>query len=302
MQEIDRLGWAEGTCFSSYGVNIGIRASQSGAMERLVPFLPPRWEAIESGRKLDVLYSWVVGGERRPNLRTFEVLYANALRIARTMRPNELFEEFQRDLRMKLARLSRRFVFIHAGVVGWRGRAILLPARAGRGKSTLVEALVRAGAEYFCDEFAVLDRSGRVHPFAKPISVHRSAPSKSELLSVEAIGGRTAEQPARVGMIVVTRYQPGARSRFREASPGQGVLDLIRNAFAARSSPSQVLRASRNACADAILLRGPRGEAQQVVEPLLRILDGWQDLQKKSRTTGDPYGVPERFAMASQGY
>ncbi|HXW89544.1 MAG TPA: hypothetical protein VEK33_03275 [Terriglobales bacterium] len=200
---------------------------------------------------------------------------------------------------MKLAVLSRGFVFIHAGAVGWRGRAILLPARSGRGKSTLVEALVRAGAEYFSDEFAVLDRNGRVHPFLNPISVQRPGSFKNESLSVEAIGGRTAEQPAKVGMIVVTRYQMGARSHFREASPGQGVLDLIRNAFAARWAPAQVLRASRNACAGAILLRGPRGEAHPVVEPLLEILDGWLDLHKKSRTTGDPDGVPEKFAMAS---
>ena len=301
MQKINRLGWAEGTWFSSYGVNIGIRASQCGAIERLVPFLPPRWESIEFPRRLDMLYSWVVGGERNPNMRTFDVLYANAERLARTLRPSQLFEELARDLRMKLAVLSRRFVFIHAGVVGWQGRAILLPARAGGGKSTLVEALVRAGAEYFSDEFAVLDRSGRVHPFAKPISVHRSAPSKGESLSVEAIGGRTAEHPARVGIILVTRYQMGARLRFREVSPGQGVLDLIRNAYAARLAPSQVLRAARNACTGAILLRGLRGEAQQVVEPLLRMLDGWPDLHKNSHVKGDLCGVPEKFAMASQG-
>jgi len=302
MQKINRLGWAEGTCFSSYGVNIGIRASQSGAIERLVPFLPPRWEAIGSRRRLDILYSWVVGGKRKPNMRTFNVLYANAERVARTLRPNQMLEELQRDLRMKLVVLSRHFVFIHAGVVGWRGRALLLPARAGGGKSTLVEALVRAGAEYFSDEFAVLDKSGRVHPFAKPISVHRSSPTKNESLSVEAIGGRTAKQPARVGIILVTRYQMGARSRFREVSPGQGVLHLIRNAYAARSAPWQVLRASRNACTGAILLRGLRGEAQQVVEPLLRILDGWPDLHKKSHKEGDLCDVPEKFAMASQGY
>ena len=161
---------------------------------------------------------------------------------------------------------------------------------------------MRAGAEYFSDEFAVLDRSGRVHPFAKPISLHRSAPSKNESLTVEAIGGRTAEKRARVGMILATRYQRGARSRFREVSPGQGVLELMRNAYAARSAPSQVLRASRNACTGAILLRGLRGEAQQVVELLARVLDEWPDLHQKSHREGDLCGIPEKFAMASQGY
>ena len=32
-------------------------------------------------------------------------------------------------------------------------------------------ALVRAGAEYYSDEFAPLDAGGLVHPFAKPLSI-----------------------------------------------------------------------------------------------------------------------------------
>jgi hypothetical protein len=273
MQKINRLVWAEGACFESYGVRIGIRVSQPGAIERLVPFLPPQWKTIEPPRELDALYSWVVGGDRRSNVRTFDILYRGVGRIARTLKPEELFEIFEAKLRITVALLSRRFVFIHAAAVGWRGKAVIMPGRSFTGKSTLVEALVRAGAEYFSDEYAVLDKNGRVHPFAKPISVRAPVTLKQEPLGVKDIGGTTAEHPMRVGAILATRYRERAKSRFREASPGQGMLDLVANAVAARWAPSRVLTATRKASVGAIVLRGSRGEAREAAERLLAILE-----------------------------
>jgi len=67
-----------------------------------------------------------------------------------------------------IALWARRRVFVHAGVVAWQGRAVLIPGRTLSGKSWLVRALVRAGAEYYSDEFAVLDARGRVHPYPLP--------------------------------------------------------------------------------------------------------------------------------------
>ena len=66
---------------------------------------------------------------------------------------------------MHLAERARNRIFIHAGVVGWQGRAIVIPGRSFSGKSTLVAALLQAGATYYSDEFAVLDGRGYVHPF-----------------------------------------------------------------------------------------------------------------------------------------
>jgi predicted ATPase len=38
-----------------------------------------------------------------------------------------------------------RRVFVHAGVVGWKGQAILVPGRSYSGKTTLIAALMKAG-------------------------------------------------------------------------------------------------------------------------------------------------------------
>jgi hypothetical protein len=43
---------------------------------------------------------------------------------------------------------------------------MVLPGKSFAGKTTLVAALVRAGAEYWSDEYAVLDANGDVHPYA----------------------------------------------------------------------------------------------------------------------------------------
>ena len=274
MDKIDRLGWAESTCIESYGLKVGFRTTVPGVLDQIVPYLPPKWEPIDPPRRLDLVYSWVVGHERRLGLKTFDLMYIGAKRISRTLDRKVLLDDLQFDLWLSLALLSRRFVFIHAGVVGWRGRAILIPGRTRTGKSTLVEAMVRAGAEYLSDEFALLDRNGRVHPFAKPISIRTPGTSDIELLPVESIGGSAARGPLPVGAIVATRYRDGGKSNFRIVSPAQGMMSLLFNAVAARATPSRVMRATRAASARAVVLRGVRGDATDAAARVLGIVGG----------------------------
>ena len=66
-----------------------------------------------------------------------------------------------------VATVAEHFVFVHAGVVAWQGKAILLPGKSFSGKSTLTMALVDAGATYYSDEYAVLNAQGLVHPFSR---------------------------------------------------------------------------------------------------------------------------------------
>ena len=77
------------------------------------------------------------------------------------------FQWLRQDIDNTVAQRSRQMLFVHAGVVGWRGLAIVIPGRSHAGKSTLVAELVRRGAVYYSDEFAVLDETGRVHPYRR---------------------------------------------------------------------------------------------------------------------------------------
>src|ERR1051326_6942658 len=163
MAKIDRLGWAAGISVVTYGRRIGIRVNHPDALEYVWPCLPPGWKASESP-VVDRLYSLIVGGtDQRPDGRRYNRLYVGAARIARTMDLHELYQILESDLQLHVAEMARRCLFVHAGVVGWGGRALVIPGRSFSGKSTLVAALVRAGATYYSDEYAVFDAQGRVH-------------------------------------------------------------------------------------------------------------------------------------------
>jgi hypothetical protein len=87
-----------------------------------------------------------------------------------TEREDDLLRWLHGDIDNGVAQRSRQMLFVHAGVVGWRGLAIVMPGRRPSGKSTLVEALVRRGAVYYSDAFGVLDGAGMVHSYARDMN------------------------------------------------------------------------------------------------------------------------------------
>jgi hypothetical protein len=150
MEKIDRLGWATGISFLSYGVRVGVRVNNSEIFEQLVDRFPPGWKPSRSPT-VERLYSLVIGGSStRPNVRRFNILYGNIEKLLRTLDLDEFLEAFESDLKLYVAAGARRRVFVHAGVVGWRGQAILIPGRSFSGKTALCE-LLRVGATYYSD-------------------------------------------------------------------------------------------------------------------------------------------------------
>src|SRR5713226_2163874 len=123
MQKLDRLGWAAGICFVAYGLRVGIRVNNPAVLSQVVPCLPVGWKPALSPA-VDIMYSVIVGGdEPRPGIRRFHLLYAGSARLARTMELDQVFEILESDLQLRMAELAPRRIFVHAGVVGWRGRA-----------------------------------------------------------------------------------------------------------------------------------------------------------------------------------
>ncbi|PKO51825.1 MAG: HprK-related kinase A, partial [Betaproteobacteria bacterium HGW-Betaproteobacteria-21] len=65
-----------------------------------------------------------------------------------------------------------QFVLLHAGVLESNGRALVMPAVPGSGKSTLTAALMLSGFRLLSDEFGVLrPEDGRLLPMLKPIAL-----------------------------------------------------------------------------------------------------------------------------------
>ncbi len=269
MKKIDRLGWAAGIAFVSYGLRIGIRVSSPEIMDRIEGLLPPQAKPAR-GPRVGCLYSLIVSGTKvGSNVRRFNILYADAVPLARTKNTDLVLEALERDLQLHVAERARRRVFVHAGVVGWRGRAIVIPGRTMSGKTTLVRALVRAGATYYSDEYAVLDERGRVHPYPKPMSVRENGGGRPMKIIPEALGGTTGVRPLPVGLVVATSYREGARWRPRQLSPGRAVMELFAHTVSARRDPERAFATLRSATAEAIALKGARGEAEEVAEVLL---------------------------------
>lgn len=252
-----------------YGTRVGIRASDPDALPALLDRLPPGWQA-KPMRTVDRLYSFVVGGNREGGIRRLNVLYGNAELLARSRGLDEALETFAADVQLHVAERAARRVFVHAGVVGWGGRAIVLPGRSFSGKTTLVLELVRAGATYYSDDYAVFDARGRVHPFPRQLSIRENGAHAQERHPIEALGGVAGELPLPVGLVAVTEYDARVAGwRPRRLSAGHGVLELLGHAPAARRKPEAALATFERVTGTALVLKGRRGEAKRVAASIL---------------------------------
>ncbi len=72
------------------------------------------------------------------------VLYADGRAVTAPCDAAAVIRALDHHLRFQVSVLASDLLQVHAGVVVWQDRAIVLPAPSGSGKSTLVLALVRA--------------------------------------------------------------------------------------------------------------------------------------------------------------
>jgi hypothetical protein len=79
-----------------------------------------------------------------------------------------------------LAAASVTGVVLHAAAAEGPGGAVVIPGTSGAGKTTIVAHLVAAGYGYLTDEAVVLDGSGEIAPYPKPLSL--------DLRSIESVG------------------------------------------------------------------------------------------------------------------
>ena len=287
-ENLNKLQWCDGFAVTSYGVDLGVRVSDP----TLLPMLRERLLHDAKASDADVVdryFSVILGGKvEGSRTRKYHLLYANHALLARSFKLEEVLEAFESWFRLGVAELTDRRVFVHAGVVGWQNRAILIPGKSFVGKTTLVAELVKAGATYYSDEFAVLDSQGMVHPFHKPLSLREpGGDGKQTKIEVEELGGHAGSEPLPVGLVLASEYKPGGRWRPRQLPPGQGALVLLANTVPARRSPERVLDTLRQVVAAAPVLKGKRGEATEAAR---RILDTLGDRATQTVSSASKQG------------
>lgn len=270
MQKIDRLGWADGIAFRSYGLRIGVRVSDAAALGRVIERLPPGWRPAASPI-VDHLFSLIIGGQNPGSkVQRFSLLYYDALRLARSKDLELVLKPFESELQLLVAEFARKRIFVHAGVVGWKNQAVVIPGMSLSGKTTLVSKLVEAGAKYYSDEYAVLDERGLVHPFPRPLGIRQPGEFETSRVDVAELGGMPGSKPLPVRLVISTNYRAGAKWRPRQLTLGRGVLEMLANTVSARSQTKLALATLPKAVQSAEVLKGVRGEADEVVETILK--------------------------------
>lgn len=256
--------------FLAYGVSVGIRSNAGELLDQMASRLPP--DSRETPGEAPGVWYTLVGAPVAGGPRVRYSLYEDAALLGEGWRLTRLLDELDSAVRLHVGVHAPDRLFVHAGVVAWRDRVLLLPAASRAGKTTLVQALVEAGATYYSDEYAVLDAAGRVHPYARPIS-RRQGAHRRVSLDVEAdLGGVRARQPLPVALVVHTRFKPGAAWNPIELPPGESALATFAHTLAARQRTAFAFSVISRTVLAAHSLAGDRGDACDAARAVLRQL------------------------------
>lgn len=277
MRELDRLGWATSAVFSCCGLRLGVRLNDPRAVPDINRLLPPdacsdcytagpqRPDGLEG---IDAVLSVVAQpGEPRRGIRKLGLLYSNDRLVGRFRHHADLLESFEREIDRLVSELATDRIFVHAGVVAWQGRAILIPGQSFSGKTTLVTALMRCGCTYFSDDYAVLDAAGRVHPYPRRLRLRVG--DRIEVLELDSWEERVGSGPLPVGWVVVTAYQPEASFVPLRVDPGRTTLHVLAHTIAMHHDPQRAIDAVIAATQGSIGLAGPRGDAEISAQRLI---------------------------------
>jgi hypothetical protein len=253
----------------AYGVRVEVAVEPAALAASARSVLPPGWVACED-RDIAVRFSlFPHGGGYEVTRDGIELAHGASLPVSLGV--------LDAQLRMTIATNAPAGAFVHAGVVAVDDRAIVLPGFTFAGKTTLVRALLEAGATYLSDEFAVLDEDGLVHPYAKPLSLRapdtpRSAHAQTQETMAESLGADTAQDPVAVGVIAALTYEPDTEWATQARTSAQGALLLLSHTLLGREDSERVLPIVSAAARGAVVLEGQRGEAPQAAAHLLELM------------------------------
>lgn len=259
----DPLGSAAVVGVAGWGVGATIEASDRDLLRDAVSALPPGFRVRRAIRRPDsrIVLTAAVGGAEP--------------RIDEKPHPKQrdrrrLGVAVAGHLETLAATRAPRHAFVHAGCVAFRGRAILLPGRSFAGKSTLVRALLRAGARYLSDDFVPVDARLRAHPFPRPLGVRRSPTSPARRVAAESLGARPARRPLPILLVWCARYERGRRDSGFERRRGFAALrEILAHAPGARGRPRVVIPILARIARRIPVYAGLRGDARSAAKALL---------------------------------
>jgi hypothetical protein len=251
---------------AAYGLGITLQAPEKALLERMTPALPPNW--VENDTAASELRFELVTEDRK----SYRIMLNDGLLLDDSL--ESMFGSLPSLLRQYLAAEARDVVFVHAGAVAYKGRGIVIPGKSFSGKTTLVTALVKAGAEYYSDEYAVIRPDGALLPYPKDLSLRLTDGERSQTeRSIGELGGVAGIEPVKIGLLVLTEYRASAVWEPAELSVAQGVVGMLGHTEPVQERPEMALAAITQGLSGARVLQGRRGDADTTAAALLAILD-----------------------------
>ncbi len=236
-----------------------------------LPYLPVSWSRGTPDEPIDRQYtvgrtgesSWNVSIDGDPPITLNE--------------PEGVSEYIEGDLHHWLATYTRGYLFVHAGCVSWRERAIVIPGRSHAGKTTLTRALLEAGATYYSDDYAVIDPTGAIHPFPRMLRVRPDPPGPSERVDPVINNWPVGHGPIRAAVVAALTYDAGTGWNVESLTRGMGALSLLDNTVAARERPQDALRLMSTVMVGATAIKGTRDAAAASAQRLIAMVDNLLD-------------------------
>lgn len=197
-------------------------------------------------------------------------LSANGEAVASSGNANDLVRELIRVLDEAVIQRLTALWAVHAGAVMWHGRVMLFPGVTHAGKSSLVAELLRQGATYFSDEYALIDPEGFVHPYPRPLLVRNGGQTQVPLLAEEC-RATIGDRPAPAGWIFSLEYQPGGQWSIEPVPQSVALVTLLRNTPHALADSPEMAGAFQRAVSGTRCFAGSRNDAVDAASEILRL-------------------------------
>jgi hypothetical protein len=261
--------FSDALCFECFGVKIKVCADERFSLAKIRALLP--FYAREIGRDAAADFFCAVAMTEEKS-----TVYFNGEREY-YFPPGEAFVEecLRLVLRNCVAENTAQVVFLHAGAAAFENKLVLLPGDGHAGKTTLTAELIKAGAIYFSDDMAIIDRRGFCHPYPKPLSMRRrkSNDDRQTDMDVSYFGGRQATEPLPVHLIAFAEFKPRAQWKPARLSSGAGLLELLKHARNLLKQPKICLEVLQKTAIQAKIIKSNRGEAERAAKEILRELN-----------------------------
>lgn len=260
----------------AFGRTFAICISDHELLLDVLKALPPRWRPMAWTGEADRYFRVV----RRPGRShasqdwRFDIYEDQEPEpIRKGVTAKEVQSEIEWRLEDDVSERGYPEIFVHAGVVEWRGNAIVLPGHSMQGKSTLVAALVDAGATYFSDEYAVVDAQGAIWPYPRAPKLRADIHHARRDMGKETILARPVDGPIPASLVAVMDYVPGSGLQLTPLRGAAAIMSICQYAFALRTRPEDTFELIGKLVETALVFQGTRGDASAIAKRLLALAE-----------------------------